>query len=172
MKKILGDDFKIDEEEWIKPEYKAPSEDPDATNSFEQLAAENGFSTQSYEVTTKDFYVLKMFRIAKKGVAPTKPPVMVQHGLFSDATTWVVNEEQSPAFQLAALGYDVWLGNNRGNIYSRKNTAVNPDKDPSKFFDYSFYNLGQYDVPAQVDFVRESTGYDKISYIGHSQGTS
>jgi len=67
---------------------------------------------------------------------------MLQHGLFSDASTWIVNKELSPAFQLAALGYDVWCGNNRGNVYSRANTNINPDKDPSKFFDYSFYTLG------------------------------
>jgi len=83
-----------------------------------------------------------------------------------------VNEEKSAGFQLANLGYDVWFGNNRGNIYSRHNTKINPDSDKKDFFNYSFYTLGQYDVPAQIDNVRKITGYDKISYIGHSQGTS
>jgi len=64
------------------------------------------------------------------------------------------------------------MGNNRGNIYSRNHVSINPDTDPSQFFDYSFFTLGQYDVPAQVDFVRKTTGFDKITYIGHSQGTS
>jgi len=73
---------------------------------------------------------------------------------------------------LAELGYDIWLGNNRGNIYSRNHVSINADKDPSKFFDYSFDTLGEFDVPAQVDLVRKTTGFDKISYIGHSQGTS
>jgi len=45
-------------------------------------------------------------------------------------------------------------------------------KDFVKYFDYSFYELGKYDAPAQIDFVRAKTGYDKIAYIGHSQGTS
>ena len=93
---------------------------------------------------------------------------MLQHGLFSDADTWVVHGEASLAYVLANAGFDVWLGNNRGNKYSRHHTKLNPNKDKIDFFDYSFFELGKYDAPAQIDFVRLSTGYDKISYIGHS----
>ena len=49
---------------------------------------------------------------------------------------------------LASAGFDVWLGNNRGTRYSRKNTRLNPDTDASEFFKYSFFELGQYDAPA------------------------
>jgi len=113
-----------------------------------------------------------MFRIRPTGVVPTKPPVFFQHGLFSDSSTWIINEALSPGFMVAKLGYDVWFGNNRGNIYSLKNNKLSPTKDKKKFWDFSFYTLGQYDVPAQIDYVIKETGYSKISYIGHSQGTS
>jgi lysosomal acid lipase/cholesteryl ester hydrolase len=104
----------------------------------------------------------------KKGA----PVVFLQHGLFSSSETWCVRGKESFAYQLAEAGYDVWLGNNRGTRYSRKNKYINPDDDTAKFFDYSFYELGEFDAPAQIDFVLKKTGKSKLAYIGHSQGTS
>ena len=69
-------------------------------------------------------------------------------------------------------GYDVWLGNNRGVIYSRRHVKLDPDVDAEKFFDFSFVELGKYDLPAMIDFVRRVTNVDKVTYIAHSQGTT
>ena len=32
--------------------------------------------------------------------------------------------------------------------------------------------MGKYDTPAIVDYILEHTGEEKLSYIGHSQGTT
>jgi pimeloyl-ACP methyl ester carboxylesterase len=96
-------------------------------------------------VETTDHYELTVMHI--KGAAKG-PVVFMQHGLFSSAETWVTNADQSPAFILARAGFDVWMGNNRGSMYGRKNSRINPDKDPKDFFNYSFYELGEYDAPA------------------------
>ena len=93
-------------------------------------------------------------RVKNKNLKLGAPVVFLQHGLFSDATFWVANREKSVAFQLAKAGYDVWMGNNRGNLYSRKNMNISPEKEPAQFFDYSFFELGEYDAVAQIDFVR------------------
>ena len=42
----------------------------------------------------------------------------------------------------------------------------------AEFYDYSFYELGKYDAPTQIDFVLKETGKEKLSYVGHSMGTS
>lgn len=71
-----------------------------------------------------------------------KPVVFLQHGLFASAETWLTNGSNSVAFLLAHAGFDVWLGNNRGSIYSRKHATLDPNKDSAKFWDFSFYELG------------------------------
>ena len=32
--------------------------------------------------------------------------------------------------------------------------------------------MGQYDIPATLDYITQTTGYEKIAYIGFSQGTT
>ena len=98
----------------------------------------------------------------------------MQHGLLSSADTWIANRaEKAPAFRLATEGYDVWLGNNRGNLHSRAHETLDAEKDSKQYFDYDFEDNGKYDLPAQLDFVRNVTGDDKkLIYVGHSQGTS
>jgi lysosomal acid lipase/cholesteryl ester hydrolase len=77
-----------------------------------------------------------------------------------------LDTENSWVSALSKAGYDVWLGNNRGCIYSRGHT--NLTANDAAYFDFSFYEMGQYDLPATIDYIREITDQEKISYIGHS----
>jgi lysosomal acid lipase/cholesteryl ester hydrolase len=72
---------------------------------------------------------------------------------------------------LVRAGYDVWLGNQRGCKFSRKHDIYDYKTD-KEFWDFSFFEIGEYDAPAFVDYVIEHTGVDKISWMGHSQGTA
>jgi lysosomal acid lipase/cholesteryl ester hydrolase len=78
----------------------------------------------------------------------------------------------APAFVAARAGYDVWLGNSRGNTFSNKHTTLDPDHDAEKYWDFSWYEMGMFDQPANIDYIRKKTGDQKIAYIGHSQGTT
>lgn len=90
------------------------------------------------------------------------------HGLFQSSGSFVTSEERSLAFWLARHGgYQVFLGNNRGvfDMGHRKFRRSDP-----RFWDYNIRELAVFDLPALVDHVCKQTGYDKIAFIGHSQG--
>lgn len=69
------------------------------------------------------------------------------------------------------MGYDVWMPNSRGNAYSRNHTTLNPDTD-STYWDFSFNEMGIYDLPSSIDYILNNTGKEQLFYIGHSQGTT
>lgn len=73
---------------------------------------------------------------------------------MNDSCFFAANDgKDSLAFFFARAGYDVWLNNTRGNFYSRHHKKYDPDVDP-EFWQWSFPELGRYDLPACVDFVR------------------
>lgn len=95
----------------------------------------------------------------------------MQHGLIDIAGTWFFNEpEKAPSYTLAKQGYDIWLGNNRGTAESHNHVSLTP-KD-AKYWEFSFNEMGKYDVPANIDFVLNKTKVERVTYFGHSQGTT
>lgn len=74
------------------------------------------------------------------------------------------------AYILADAGYDVWLPNARGTRYSRNHIRLDPDS--AKFWDFSWHEIGVYDVPTMIDYALSQTKQEKLFYIGHSQGNT
>ena len=84
---------------------------------------------------------------------------------------WVFNKpEVAPAFVLSRAGYDVWLGNNRGNRFSNKHKTLDPKKQ--EYWEFDWEDMGLRDTPDTADYILGLTGQDKINYIGHSEGTT
>ncbi|CAI2369890.1 unnamed protein product [Moneuplotes crassus] len=156
--------------------------DEDAKRSFSRICRSKGYPFKKYKVLTEDGYWLTLFRIyGTKNEDPTealqksKPAVFFQHGVVDSADTFIMNDEdKSPAFMTANAGYDVWLGNSRGNKYNREHQWLDPDDPEEKyvFFDYSFEEMAKYDVPAFIDFILNITGKEKLAVLGHSQGAT
>lgn len=97
--------------------------------------------------------------------------MLLQHGLEDSAWTWVSNDpRRSFGFKLYELGYDVWMGNNRGNMFSSNHTHLK--RTDKAFWQFSFSDLGRHDLPANIDYILNHTGQKNLTYVGHSQGTS
>lgn len=141
----------------------------------------HGYPVESHTVITDDGYILKMHRIPSSpnqthSAHEVKQPVLLMHGLLDSSATFVLmGPNQSLAYMLADAGYDVWMGNVRGNRYSRHHVSMNPDgwrSERKRFWDFSWHEMGMFDLPAMIDYVLNSTDFKKLHYIGHSQGTT
>ncbi|XP_062525576.1 lipase 1-like [Bombyx mori] len=139
----------------------------DARLNFTQLAYKYGLVVREYEVITEDGYILKLFNIQGN----KKRPVLLAHGIFGTADIYLLRGKTSLGYILAKQGYDVWALNVRGSRYSRKHLTLDPDKDKA-FWNFSFHEHGYYDLPANIDFILQSTGQNQLSIIGISEGTT
>ncbi|KAH8319026.1 hypothetical protein KR067_004584 [Drosophila pandora] len=139
----------------------------------EERIQEHGYPAESHFVETPDGYVLNLFRIPHSTKLNNgdqqRPVVLIMHGLFSCSDCFLLNgPENALAYNYADAGYDVWLGNARGNIYSRNNTRL-ALKNPY-FWRFSWHEIGAIDLPAMIDYILELTGETALHYAGHSQG--
>ncbi|CAB0010913.1 unnamed protein product [Nesidiocoris tenuis] len=130
------------------------------------------YSHETYHVTTEDGYILQLVRILPLQSSPARRlPVLLMHGVLSCSDTWVSRgKSQDLAFIMTDMGYDVWLGDLRGNPYTKHHKFLSPH-DP-RFWDFSFHEHGVYDLPAMVDFILMKSGEPRLTYVGHSMGTT
>ncbi|XP_046665250.1 lipase 1-like isoform X2 [Homalodisca vitripennis] len=135
-----------------------------------ELIETHGFVSQQHQVITEDGYVLTLHRIMRQS-GPRRPPVLLQHGILCSSACWVLRGTQKElAIMLVEAGYDVWLGNVRGNTYCKSHLRL--DNTMEKFWNYSFHEMGNYDVPAMIDYILAESGQDQLFYVGHSMGTT
>lgn len=161
--------------------------DPDYGRETCELILSRGFRCQEHSIFTRDGYILTAFRILDPEVPASKSPVILVHGLFESSRDFVIagpdghrDEGTSVVgncmgFELAKRGFDVWLLNCRGNSYSQNHTIYRDKRlglnTHPAFWDYSYEDIGMFDVPATVAHVLKVTGRPTVAYIGHSRGS-
>lgn len=99
-------------------------------------------------------------------------PILFMHGCMLSSESWVALNDKNRClpYVLSKLGYDVWLGNNRGNRYC--NIHAKFKTSDAQFWDFSLDEMALYDVPTIVDYILQETGFPSLTYIGFSQGTT
>jgi len=139
--------------------------------SFVELVQHYGYKAEEHYVQTKDGYVLCIHRVAPKDPSNVKGVVFFQHGFMQNSESFIVRgPEKSLPFKLVDLGYDVWLGNNRGNKYSYKHLQYSPKDDG--FWDFCIDDFALSDIPAMISYILVHSGFKSITYVGFSQGTA
>lgn len=130
------------------------------------------YPAERHMVQTDDGYILGVYRIPKMGVQPNKRKVMLlMHGLTAAAPAYVnFGGKRSAGYFFSDAGYDVWIGNFRGNTYSRRHITLNPNRP--EFWSFSWHEMGMYDLPAMIDYILQTTNQTKLTYVGHSQGVT
>jgi len=134
------------------------------------MIVEAGYNVETHQIVTNDGYILSLHRIPNYEASSQPPAVFLQHGLMSSSADWVISgPDHALAFLLADSGYDVWMGNFRGNTYSKDH--IDPDITKEDYWSFTWDEHAQYDLPAMLSHVMEVTGKTRYHYIGHSMGT-
>ncbi|XP_039306595.1 lipase 3 isoform X2 [Solenopsis invicta] len=145
-----------------------------AVLDFIGMVEQYGYPAEEHNVTTEDGYNLKIHRMPGSPLLDNnikKKVVFLQHGLFASSDSWVwYGPGKDLAFLLVDQGYDVWIGNMRGNTYCRSH--VNMTIYDRKFWQYSYHEVGTKDLPAMLDYILNYRGEKDLYYIGHSMGTT
>ncbi|XP_061713165.1 lipase 3-like [Cydia pomonella] len=148
-------------------------ENPDIVLSVPATIARHGYNCETHTVISQG-YLLSIHRIprSKKGDNVPSKTVILHHGLFASSADWILNgPEKGLAYTLADAGYDVWMPNIRGNKYSREHAWLKTDS--KSYWNFSWHDVALYDVPAIIDYIIKMKGEGtKITYIGHSMGTT
>ncbi|KAJ9254319.1 hypothetical protein DTO195F2_6684 [Paecilomyces variotii] len=166
-----------------RPRQRSFAERVAKASDFAELCGLFGYEAEEHIVQTKDGYLLGLHRLAyRKGEegkrvnhgegSIRKKVVYLHHGLLMNSEVWVclTDEQRCLPFQLVERGYDVWLGNNRGNKYSKKSTQFAPSS--TEFWNFSIDQFAFFDIPDSIEYILCATEQPSLSYIGFSQGTA
>ncbi|XP_075728710.1 lipase member M-like [Rhipicephalus microplus] len=142
-----------------------------------------GYPCEVTYATTEDGYVLEVYRVehgiqgdasdaagGKNERSGRRPPVLLVPPLVSGVDLFFINlPSESPGFLFADSGFDVWALSLRENQpYVRHKTL---SQDQPEFWQFSFDEMGRYDVAAGIDHVLNATGAPKLTVLAFSQGT-
>ncbi|XP_073953259.1 lipase 3-like isoform X2 [Choristoneura fumiferana] len=182
IEKIFKDSFETvkefteEEKEAYHKAYMTAAENEDILLNTTQLLQKNHYAVEEHTVKTDDGYVLTLFRIppksAESGDMQTKRPVVfLMHGLLGSSDDWLLmGPGKSLAYILADLDYDVWMGNARGNKYSRRHVSKNPGQPD--FWQFSNDEIALHDLPTMIDYALSTSKQEKMYYVGYSEGTT
>ena len=147
-------------------------EDDEITYYYKDYIKTLGYKLEEYEVITDDYYKLSLWHFVPNFPVDPSKVVYLQPGFMCVAWVFLQNGKQSLPFLLMEKGYDVWIGHNRGTVHSLGHLTKDSQEPDSDYWDFNLDDYALTDLPANLEAVKKYTGAKKLSYIGHSQGTT
>uniref|UniRef100_A0A0M3INM6 Abhydro_lipase domain-containing protein n=1 Tax=Ascaris lumbricoides TaxID=6252 RepID=A0A0M3INM6_ASCLU len=148
---------------------------PEADMTAPEIITYYGYPVEHHTTITADGYHLVLHRIphGNKESNTTKnrrrPVVFLQHGFVGSSAVWLMNPpSQSAGFVFADAGFDVWMGNTRGNTYSFKHNSLT--RNDREYWKFTFDEVSYYDLEAMIDKVLNVTRQTHVYYVAHSEG--
>eukprot|EP00747_Dinoflagellata_sp_TGD_P141580 gnl/TRDRNA2_/TRDRNA2_176145_c3_seq2.p1 gnl/TRDRNA2_/TRDRNA2_176145_c3~~gnl/TRDRNA2_/TRDRNA2_176145_c3_seq2.p1 ORF type:complete len:459 (+),score=33.46 gnl/TRDRNA2_/TRDRNA2_176145_c3_seq2:45-1421(+) len=136
-------------------------------NMSEYVSKVLGLPFEQHNIVTKDGYHLTMHRLRRAG----GKVVFLNHGFCGSSVEWFM---AGPNVSLAPLlyhhGYDVWMGNQRGNFFSKGHRTLSMS-DPA-FWNFTILDAGRVDLPQIVEYILSTTKRSSTAYIAESIGTT
>lgn len=118
---------------------------------------------ERFTASTEDGWTIALVRYRPTG-PPSGPPVLLCHGISANARNMDLDEQHSMARFFAAHGREAWTMSLRGTGDSSR-----PDETSGRHAP-TFDDFWNYDLPAAMRVVRETTGASQLDYVGHSMG--
>ncbi|KAG7188354.1 hypothetical protein KM043_008010 [Ampulex compressa] len=133
---------------------------------LEERIRSEGYIGEKHTVQTEDGYLLTIHRVSRGCDAPI---VFLLHGAYSSASIWFsLGRNNSLAYVLADEGFDVWLGNLRGNVFSKAHVTLDPSEN--EFWNFSWHESGIYDLPAMLSYITSFCDKEVEAVINYSMG--
>ena len=138
---------------------------------YKSFISNLGLDLEEASIITEDRYINSIWILTSKDKSNLNgKSVILQHGLLDGGFTFLILAEDSLAKKLCEAGYKVYIPYMRGTQFSRDHLDYDSSLN-SPYWDFSFDHLAEFDVPANINFVKKNDGVEKVYYIGHSQGT-
>jgi pimeloyl-ACP methyl ester carboxylesterase len=136
-----------------------------------ELIERSGYEGKFSEVQTEDGYILGVHKINSRHKNTKKFPVFLMHGFLTTPISFFISTtKNSLPFMLADSGYDVFMGSRRGTKFSTKHR--NFSTESKEFWNFTWHQIGFYDLKAMIDFTLSTTNTSKCFYVGYSQANT
>ena len=97
--------------------------------------------------------------------------VMTTQSLNVDDWFKYVPKENCLPYLLDELGFDVWLGNNRG-VYDYSANEFYRANQLDVYWNFDYTEMAEYDLPALTQYILDTTHQERLSYIGYGRGNT